>query len=196
MTKSLILDIYNSKKTVFSIKDIGLLWRESNTKLLKNKIYEYVKANKLYSIRKGFYARNKEYDRYELATKIYTPAYISFETVLSRAGVIFQNYNQIFISSYLSREIKVDEQKYVYRKIKDLILINDTGIIQKNNYSIATPERAFLDMLYLNKNYHFDNLSVLNWDKVLKILPIYSSKRMEQEIKNYTKKYDVNHNYS
>jgi len=106
---------------------------------------------------------------------------------LGKAGVTFQHYSQIFIASYLTREIFADRQTYSYRKIKESILTNNAGIEHKNNYSIATPERAFLDMVYLSKDYHFDNLSVLNWNKVFEILSIYSNKRMEKEIKSYQK---------
>lgn len=185
--KTLILDIYNSKNSVLSVKDIALLWGESDAELVKMRIYRYIKADKLFSIRRGFYAKDKNYNKNELATKVYTPSYISFETVLGKAGVTFQYYGQIFVASYLTREIIADKQIYSYRKIKETILTNNAGIEHKNNYSIATPERAFLDVVYLNKNYHFDNLSVLDWNKVIEILPIYSNKRMEKEIKDYQK---------
>jgi len=187
MKNTLILDLFKLKNTVFSIKDIALLWGESNTELVKRRVYRYVKAGKLYSIRKGLYAKDKDYDKYEVATKIYTPAYVSFETVLGQAGVTFQYYGQVFVASYLTREITADSQTYSFRKIKDFVLTNHNGIKQKENYCIAIPERAFLDTIYLNKNYHFDNLSVLDWDKVSEILPIYTNKRMEKEVKAYQK---------
>jgi len=173
--------ILRSKKTVFSFKDIVLLWGDSGN-AARVRINYYVKTGDLYRIRRGFYAKDKNYDKLELATKIYTPAYISFETALAKAGIIFQFYGQIFVASYLTREIIADGQKYSYKKIKDSILTNSVGIENKNNYSIASPERAFLDTVYLNKNYHFDNLSGLNWDKVFEILPIYRNKRMEKKI--------------
>ena len=192
MKKTLILDIYSSKNTVFSIKDIALMWGESNTNLVKRRVYRYVKAGKLYAIRKSFYAKDKNYDKLELAIKIYTPSYVSFETVLGRAGVVFQSYGQIFVASYLTREIIAGGQKYSYRKIKDSVLTNNAGIEHKKNYSIAIPERAFLDVVYLNKNYHFDNLSQLNWDKVFEILPIYGNKRMEKEVKEHHERFNAN----
>ncbi|HEC91405.1 MAG TPA: hypothetical protein ENI51_00165 [Candidatus Atribacteria bacterium] len=151
--------------------------------LIKAKINYYVKTGKLYPIRRGIYAKDKNYDKFELATKIYTPSYISFETVLARAGVIFQFYPQIFVASYLTREITLDNQKYSYRKIKDPILTNRLGLEFKNNYWMASPERAFLDTLYLNKNYYFDNLSPLKKEKIFEILPIYKNKTLEKKVK-------------
>ena len=65
-------------------------------------------------------------------------------------------------------------------------MTDQSGIDYRENYNIASLERAFLDVVYLHKNYHFDNLSVLDWDKVYEILPIYGgNKRMAKMIKIY-----------
>lgn len=183
-----ISTILRSKQTVLSVKDIMLLWGEPASGAARVRINYYVKSGDLYRIRRGIYAKDKNYDKFELATKIFTPSYISFETVLGEAGATFQYYSQIFIASCVAREIKADGQIYSYRKIKDAILTNNLGIEDKDNYSIALPERAFLDVVYLNTDYHFDNLSILNWDKVFEILPIYGgNKRMEKAVKKYYK---------
>lgn len=178
--------ILRSKKTVFSFKDIVLLWGDSGS-AARVRVNYYVKNGALYRIRQGLYAKDKNYDKFELATKIYTPAYVSFETVLGQAGSIFQYYSQIFVASYLTREIIVGGQVFSYRKIKDSILTSGTGMEHKENYSIATPERAFLDVLYLNKDYYFDNLSPLNRDKVFEILPVYGNQRMTKKVKELFK---------
>lgn len=189
MEKSDILSILRDSKTVFTFKEILLASGETNPALLRRRISYYVKKGELYSIRRGFYAKDKNYDKLELATKIYTPAYISFETVLRQAGMIFQYYERIFIASYLSREITADNQTYQYKRIRDIILTNSAGIETKDNYSIASPERAFLDVLYLSKDYYIDNLRPLNWDKVFELLPIYANKRMERVVKKTLSRY-------
>lgn len=186
MEKDYLMELMRSKNTIFTTKDVALLWGESDVNFVRKKMYRYIKTGKLYSVRKGVYAKDKNYEKYELATKIFTPSYISFETVLTKAGVVFQFYGQVFAASYLTREFTIDDQVYVLKKIKDPILTNQTGIEVKENYFIASPERAFLDVIYLNKEYHFDNLSGINWDKVDKILPIYGgNKRMAAKVKKY-----------
>lgn len=186
MEKDYILDLMRSKKTVFTFKDLILLWGESDVNFVKKKIHRYVKAGKMNSVRKGIYSKDKNYDKYELATKIYTPSYVSLETVLGAAGITFQLYGQIFVVSYATKKIECDGQKYSYNKIKDTILTNQAGIESRENYNLASPERAFLDVIYLYKDYHFDNLSVLNWEKVEEILPIYGgNKRMAKMVKIY-----------
>ena len=177
--------LLRSNKTIFSTKEIALLWNEENSAAVRNRLNDYVKNGKLIRLRRGLYSKDKNYDKFELAVNIYTPSYISFETVLYKAGAIFQYYNSIFVASYLTRDVNVDNQKYSYRKIKDTILTNQSGIKRNNNYYIASPERAFLDVVYLNKGYHFDNLSPIEWDKVFEILPVYKNKAMEKRVKEY-----------
>ena len=186
MEKDYLLNLLRSKNTIFTTKDVSLLWGVSDVHFVRKKLYRYIKSEKLYSVRKGIYAKDKNYEKYELATKIFTPSYISFETVLAKAGITFQFYGQIFVASYLTRELVVDDQVYSLKKIKDSILTNRAGIEAKENYFIASPERAFLDILYLNKEYHFDNLESINWEKVDEILPIYGgNKRMAAKLKKY-----------
>jgi hypothetical protein len=186
MEKSFLNEILRSNKTVFSFKDLALLWGGIDKLTAGSRVNYYTKHNDLYHIRRGLYAKDKNYDKYELATKIFTPSYVSFETVLGSAGVTFQHYSKIFVASYQNKEIECDGQMIAFKKIKDEILTNNSGIEIKDNYSIASVERAFLDVVYLNTDYHFDNLSVLNWDKVNSILPIYGgNKRMEKMIKKY-----------
>lgn len=185
MEKASILKILRSQASVFSFKDILLATPDAHPLLLKRRLNYYIKKGELYHIRRGLYAKDKNYDRLELATKIFTPAYVSFETVLREAGIIFQYYSTIFVATYQTKEIMCDGQAFLFRKIKDTILTNNAGIEKRGFYFIASKERAFLDMLYLNKNYHFDNLSPLDFKKVLALLPIYNNKRMAKKISTY-----------
>ena len=93
------------------------------------------------------------------------------------------------MASYLTRKIKVGEQEIFYRKIKDEILLNNLGVEERNSYFIATKERAFLDAVFLYKDYHFDNLRPLDWEKVKEIESIYSSKVLIKRVAQYAKIY-------
>src|SRR3989338_1298576 len=179
--------LLRSPKTIFSTKDVALLWGEKSEAAARVRLSYYVRTGKLIRVHRGLYAKDKNYDKFELATKIYTPSYISFETVLAKAGIVFQFYGQIFVASYVTREITTDDQTYSYKRVRDSILTNRIGVEAKDNYYIASPERAFLDVVYSNKDYHFDNLSPLNWERVFEILPIYENKSMEKKVKRYHK---------
>lgn len=161
------------------------MWRESDGNIIKNRLNKYVKSGKLFKIRRGLFAKDKNYNRYELATRINTPSYISFETVLGASGMTFQYYGNIFVASYVKREMEVDRQKIEFVRIKDYVLSNTIGIENSEGYARATKERAFLDTIYRSKKYHIDNYSSLDWDKVFEILPIYNNKKMERTVKKY-----------
>jgi predicted transcriptional regulator of viral defense system len=192
MKKTSILDILRLKSTVFSFKELLLVDIEANPDLLKRRLNYYVKKGELYHIRRGLYAKDKNYDKLELATRIFTPSYVSFETVLVEAGIVFQHYSTIFVATYQTKEITCDGQVYSFKKIKNTILTNSAGIEQRDYYSIASKERAFLDILYLNKGYYFDNLAPLDFNKVFELLPIYNNQRMAQKVQAYFKEFQAN----
>jgi len=181
--------LLRSDKSIFSTKDVALLWQEDNRVVITDRLKKYVKAGKLIRLRHGIYAKDENYDRLELATRIYTPAYISFETVLTRSGINFQKYDSIFVASYVTREIEVGEQKIAFIRIKDHVLTDLTGIEHNDGVAMASKERAFLDRVYVSQDYHFDNLNPLDWDKVFQILPIYNNQRMIKMVNNYYKHY-------
>jgi len=187
MEKASLSTILRGSGTVFTFRDILLASGETSPASLKRRINYYVQRRELHPIRRGVYAKSKNYDRLELAIKIYTPAYISFETVLADTGMIFQHYNQIFVASYLSREITCDGHPYVFRRIKNTALMNTFGVERKGNSFIASKERAFLDTIYLRREYHFDNLSSLDWERCAEILPIYDNQAMAGRLRSYQK---------
>lgn len=179
--------ILRLSKTVLTLKDIALLWQDADTDAARVRLNYYVRKGGLYRIRRGLYAKSEDYNKLELATRVFTPSYVSFETVLTREGLIFQYQTQITVASYLTRDITIDEQVYSYRKLKDTVLTNSMGIKHIDETSSATKERAFLDTFYNNTDYHFDNLRSLDWDKVFVILPMYENKRMTKKVKQLFK---------
>lgn len=186
---SFLVALYGSKQTVFTSREIALLIGAKSMNTLKSKLAYYVKTGRLIRLRRGMFAKDKTYDRNELAVRIYTPAYLSFETVLARTGVIFQYYESLFVASYLSREVIVAEQKIVYRKLRDDILGNQKGLVDRGYFFEATKERAFLDRLYLFPEYYFDNSRGMDWDVCKEIAPIYKSQKLEKILDTYIQAY-------
>ena len=174
--------ILKSNKTVFTSKDIAILWGETASPATWVRINYYVQKGELVKLRKGIYAKSRGYNKLELATRIFTPAYVSFETVLAKEGLIFQYYEKVFVASYLTRELSIDGQVYAFRRVKNPVLINPLGIVHRQETSMAIKERAFLDVLYVNSDYQIDNLQGINWEKVFEILPIYSNQRMKKAV--------------
>ncbi len=182
LRNQLLLDLYKDKASVFTMQGIAVAYGQGlDRDTVKNRMIGYVRKGEILNPRKGIYAK-QGYDEKELACLLYTPSYISLEYVLQRAGVVFQYNDEITSVGNLSREVDIDGKVYRYRKIKGEILIDTTGIISEGNINIASPERAFLDILYLNSNYYFDNPSSLDKLKVRSLLPIYNSKTLEQRV--------------
>jgi len=186
---SLIAKIYQSRKTVLTIRDLALVWQETNQNNLKAKVAYYVQRGALIRLTRGVFAKNKDYDPKELANNIYTPSYISFETALREAGVIFQHYDAIFVAGPWSKTLTIDKTTITFRKLKDTVLYNPVGVDNKGNYCIASPERAFLDTIYLFPEYYFDNLRSVNWEKCFELVTIYENLQMVKRLKNYQSKY-------
>jgi len=186
---NLVAKLYQTSKTVLSIKDLALIWQENNQNNLNAKCAYYVKQKNLIRLTRGVFAKNKDYKPKELATSIYLPSYVSFETVLREAGIIFQHYDTIFAAAKWSKTMTIDKHTFTFRKLKDLVLFNSIGVINKENYSIATPERAFLDMIYLFPNYYFDNLRPIDWKKCEEVVKIYDNKQMIKRMNKYREVY-------
>lgn len=182
--KDVILELYKKNQTIFTFKEVALIFPYLNLQSLKDKLKYAVKKGKILRLRKGIYAK-ENFQPFELANKIYTPSYISLETVLKKEGIIFQESSFITAVSYTSRKIKIKDINISYRKIKDEILTNKEGILERNNYFIAEKERAFLDAIFLFKNFHFDNLRVLNWEKVFQLIDIYQSSLLKKRVEEY-----------
>lgn len=186
-TDNLIAKLYQSPKTILTTKDIALIWQETNTVNLLSKIKYYAKQGSLIRLTRGVFAKDKNYNSKELATSIYTPSYISFETVLREAGIIFQHYDSIFVAGPYPMTKKIGNHTFVFRKLKDSVLYNALGVKTEKNYSIATPERAFLDTIYLSPKFYFDNLRSINWETCFELAKIYDNKQLIKRVKEYQK---------
>ncbi|MFH1175459.1 MAG: hypothetical protein V1698_01920 [bacterium] len=187
--ESLLVKIYKSPKTVLTNEDIALIWQEAGKNNLKSKISYYTKRGGLIRLSRGIFAKDKNFNPKELATSIYAPSYISFETVLREAGIIFQYYDSIFVAGSWTKNVSIGRYKFIFRKLKDEVLFNPVGIINQENFSIASPERAFLDTIYLFPDYYFDNLKPINWEKCFEIAGIYKNKQLIKRLNKYYKNY-------
>jgi len=181
----ILFEIYKDNRTVFRINDIALL-TDSNDRLLYQKLNRLVNKGKLLNIRKGIYAK-EGYKSEELACLLYTPTYISLGYVLQRSGIIFQYDSAITNICYLNRSIYVNNQSIQYRQLKCEILLNTSGIINKDNTNMATVERAFLDTLYLNGFFYFDNIKPIDKNKIYELLPIYNSASLRRKTEKILK---------
>ena len=180
--KNILEVILNSSRSVFNIQSLRIMTECKNSQKLTQSLHYYVKEGKICNPRRGIYTK-ATYNEQEMACSLFRPAYISLEYVLQRAGVVFQYDDAITCVSYLNRIVEIDDKTYQFRIINPELWIGMEGIRQYDNILSATPERAFLDMVYLSAgNCYFDNLHPLNKTKVKQLLPLYQSKVLTERV--------------
>ncbi|MEK7168786.1 MAG: hypothetical protein AAB778_02130 [Patescibacteria group bacterium] len=185
--KNLTYSINKLPQSVFTTREIALILRETNSDIVKSKINYYVKRGELFAIRRGIYSKDKEFNKFELATKLYTPSYVSFETILSKNNVVFQYDSRVHLASYVTREIEITDAKIYYKKVKSDILNNPLGIFYENKYPEASVERAFLDTIYIFGKRHFDNLEPIDFEKCKNMLSIYKDAITKKDLEKYAR---------
>ena len=179
--------ILKSPRTVFNTQSLMMLTGAKDSLGLTKSLNYYAKQGDITNPRKGLYTK-LQYDEKEMACAIFRPSYISLEYVLQRAGVIFQWDEAITCVSYLNRDTFIDGKKYSFRRINPVLWAEMKGVSQEDNIAFATPERAFLDMVYLSSgNCFFDNLRPLSLARINELLPSYRSKVLIQRVKDLMK---------
>ena len=173
--KNVLEVMLDSSRTVFNVQSLMMLTGSEDSQRLTKSLHYYVQKGKIRNPRRGIYTK-ATYDEREMACCLFRPAYVSLEYVLQRAGIVFQYDDTVTCVSYLNRLVEIDDKAYQYRIINPELWIGMEGIQQMDNMLIATPERAFLDMVYLSGgNCFFDNLHPLKKTLVNQLLPLYNS---------------------
>lgn len=189
MSDNSIVILLKTKRTVFSSRDLAMLWKIDDFNYLKIKVYRLVKSGALIRIKKGFFAFDDNYNVWELANKLCSPSYVSLRTVLADNGIIFQYDSAIYSVAKNSRVVMVGKQRFVYQKIKNEILFNPAGLKITNDCTSAILERAILDILYLQKDCYFDNIRPINWELCFELAKIYQNKNLEKRLQKLYQTY-------
>lgn len=182
LQKNVLEVILSSPRTVFNVQSLRMLTECEDSQKLTKSLHYYVKEGKIRNPRRGIYTK-ASFDEKEMACSLFRPAYVSLEYVLQRSGIVFQYDDTVTCVSYLNRIVEIGDKAYQFRIINPELWIGMDGIEQQDNILIASPERAFLDMIYLSAgNCYFDNLHPLNKIKVKQLLPLYQSKVLTERV--------------
>jgi len=126
-----------------------------------------VKSGDITRVKRDFYVLSQRWnsssleERFILANLLQVPSYISLMTALSYYEVTTQ-LQRDFIESvgyYRTKLVEVKECSFNYSKIKRKLYF---GFAKIKGVFIASPEKAFLDAVYLKslKKYNFDFTSI------------------------------------
>ena len=148
------IDIQNNLRRlgVFTLNDIRILAPEFREPALN----DWLNNDWIKRIRRFWYADSsfnpQGYDYFFIANKIYSPSYISLESALNHYGFIPETTLQI--TSVSTRKTNLFDTQFgvfSYQSIKNNLYFG-YEIIENNNrpFTLATPEKAILDYLYLH----------------------------------------------
>lgn len=181
-----ILRNKNEDQTVFTLSEVATYVNKSPDQNLISALSYYSKNGKLIRLSKGLYALDNNYSRQELGNKIRQPSYISLYTILQEHGVVFQVYTSVFSISNRTEEFIINNQNYIYRKLKSQILLNNLGITEERGIFKASLERALLDKIYLDGDEYFDNLRQVDWAFATQLnKKVYKSKKVQNYIDSF-----------
>lgn len=165
----------------------------------KAKLTRMVSSGELIRIRRGLYVDDPAMPRMALAPVIYGPSYISFQTALTRYGLIPERAQTIDSASYGKNRDKryrtpLGEYRYLYLPIA--AYPHGLGLEEEDGYHylIASKEKALCDALYkagaiaregevetlLTENWRIerDDLRSLDIDLVRFLAPLYGRKSL------------------
>jgi hypothetical protein len=167
-----INELLKLDRKIYHTNDLAILWDISNKNTLYTTIKRYVQKGVLIPVYKGLYSTLplSQLDPLQLGKAvIHRYTYLTTESVLAQAGVIFQAVYAVTFVSNTSKKVSVGTMSFLFRQLKEQYLNNPTGISNQNGVFVATPERAAADMLYFNPRYHFDVPENIDFKKVKSI---------------------------
>jgi len=181
------------KKIVFSLEDVKKIL---NIKYSSAKVFvsRYVKNGYILRLRRNLFVLKEKFDnldneqKFMLANFIVSPSYISFITALSYYELTTQVPQNFFesVSLYRSKILQINNNVFKYSKIKKEFYFS---FVKKDNFFIATPEKALVDSLYfmVKGKYKLDlsavDLSKFDKNVIVKILKKYPEKISKAIIK-------------
>ena len=170
------LKLRNINKLYFGHEDIAraLDITQQSAKVSANR---YVKQGVLIRVKRNLYVLKEKWmniDRqqvFRLANIIQVPSYISLMTALDYYEITTQIQRDFIESVAVKRtkEVEIEQRFFIYTKINPGLY---SGFSRTRGFFIATPEKAFLDAVYLMSlgRYSFDipsmDFSKLSLEKI------------------------------
>lgn len=155
------------KKDYYSVKDIERIL-DIQVDNLRKQLTRWVEKGILVRIAKGIYAPyGTEIDVLKIANQMYYPSYHSFESVLSKYGILSQvPYTLTFATPKRTRKMILNDTEVEFTKLSDKYYF---GYVFEDGVNIASPEKALVDCLYLvskgKRSLNIDELYLKNIDK-------------------------------
>jgi len=137
--------------TLFSLSDMRAL----DKKFCGRRLHEWQKKGYIKKIVRGYYyfsdLKIDENDLFEIANKIYSPSYVSFEMAISHYGLIPESvYSVTSVSTKKTYSFKTPIAEFSYKSIlPSLFWGYEIKHTETQAFKIASPEKAILDYFYM-----------------------------------------------
>ena len=123
---------------------------------IRLQLARWVKSGRIYQLRKGLYSIAPPYRKvnphsFLVANQLQKASYVSLQSALSYYGLIPETVNAITsVSTGRPEQVQNPLGTFIFRHIKTALLFGYQNIeIDMQNFLIATPEKALLDLIYL-----------------------------------------------
>jgi len=186
---------------VFSFRDI----KKIDERFYRSRLNDWQDKGYIKKIRRGYYIfadqSLNEAVLFNIANKIYSPSYISFETALSNYGLIPESvYGITSATSNKTNRFKTGVGEFMYRSLKpELIFGYKLIALGGVSYKMAEIEKTILDYFYINPQlnteadffelrFNADEFRArADFEKFKKYLVLFGNKKLEQRIKKFLK---------
>ena len=175
-----------NEKLFFTVEDVAKLFslKPNSARVLCSR---YQKRGIFIRVKNNFYVTESSWsiygreEFYQISNFLQVPSYLSFMTALFFYGVTTQVPKSYYESASIrrSKEIDVDGVSFNFRKIKPEYYFS---FKKKNNFFIATPEKALIDSLYLYSlgRYSLDlaalDIGKIDRERLKELIEVYPSK--------------------
>ena len=190
----------------FNINQV-LLWEKDFD---RNNLTRWCGKGLLVKLRNQYYAfpeyrKTPDFSRY-VANRIYAPSYISLHSALSFYGMIPEEVvQQTSVTTLKTAKFENDFGTFHYQNVKTPLYFGYVIKMMQNGHGLlfATPEKALLDLLYLNPFYKTEQdmeelrldedfmENEFNKERFSDYLTRIGSKALEQRVRRLLKVYGI-----
>lgn len=190
----------------FNINQV-LLWEKDFD---RNNLTRWCSRGLLVKLRNQHYAfpeyrKEPDFSRY-VANRIYAPSYISLHSALSFYGMIPEEVIQLTsVTTLKTARFENAFGTFHYQNVKTPLYFGYEIKTMQNGRGLlfATPEKALLDLLYLNPYYRTEQdmedlrldedymQNELNKERLMSFLARFESKTLEQKVRRLMKVYEL-----
>lgn len=193
-----------SETPFFELAEVREISTDSESHI-KNQLSQWTKQEKIVRLRREKYLLAPEYRKftpsiYYTSNYLYRPSYVSLETALQYYDIIPEAVSTVqAVTPKHGREWSNELSRFVYRSIKQERFWGYRedqldSIPEQNRFFIAKPEKAILDLIYLNNGewskerisqMRFQSLDILDNDMLQKFSEQFDSPRVERTTERF-----------